>query len=69
MAMLCRKLFLINQRAFTGDGFKILVEAGKIIKPTFVTQAFEALIIFNKQFTGMAYSQFYQKLGIGFPGA
>jgi hypothetical protein len=41
------KLLLVNQRAFTGDHFKIFMETCKIVEATFVTKAFDALIVFN----------------------
>jgi hypothetical protein len=60
---------LIGQGAFPGDHLKILMKAGEVIKAAFITKPFDALVVFNKQFAGMAHSQFDQELRISFPGS
>ena len=59
---------MVVKRAFTGDHFKILMKTGEIIKPTFITKLFDADIIFDQQFAGMANPYFYHELRIRFPG-
>ena len=69
-ARLCRHdLFLVAQRAFAGDQFKVFVKAGEVIEPAFITKLFYTQVVFDQQFTGMSYPYFDQELRIGLSGA
>ena len=48
LLLIRHKFFLIDQRAFAGDHFKIFVEGGEIIKSAFITKLFNAQAAFNK---------------------
>ena len=63
---LSHKFSLVSKRAFAGDHFKIFMKTGEIIKAAFVAKLFNAQIVFNKKFAGMADADLDKELGIGF---
>jgi hypothetical protein len=63
---LCNEFFLVTERAFAGDHFKVLVKTGKVVEPAFVAKLFDAQVVFDEQLTGLAYAYFYKELRIGF---
>src|SRR5882724_317623 len=66
--LLCYKFLLVAKGAFAGNEFKILMEAGEIIKPAFITKLFYAKIVFYQQLAGMPHPYLDHELRIGFPG-
>jgi hypothetical protein len=66
---LTHKFSLVGERAFARDQFKIFMKAGKVIKAAFVTKLFNAQVVFNKKFTGMAHPDLDEELRVSFPGS
>jgi hypothetical protein len=60
------KTLLIPQRGLPLYHFKMFVEAGKVVKTTFVADLFYSQFIVYQQFAGMAYPYFAYKLRVGF---
>ena len=61
-SQLPHKFALVVERAFAGDQFKVFMEAGKIIKAAFIAKLFNAQVVFNQEFAGMAHPYLNQKL-------
>lgn len=60
--MLCfLVMFPVFRRRSAGDGFKMAVKIGEIIKPAFITDLRYAFMRLCKQFTGMPDANLYQE--------
>jgi hypothetical protein len=59
----------VELRAFAGDRFEVLVEAGEIVEAALVAKLFDADPVVEEQFTGVAYPDLGQELGKGLSGA
>ena len=53
---LSHKFPLVSKRTFAGNQFEIFMKAREIIKTAFIAKLFDAEIIFNQQFAGMAHA-------------
>jgi len=62
-------LLLIFLRTLARYSLEILMEAGKIIKATFIAKLFYAQLIFNQKFTGLTDAKFGKKLRVRFASA
>jgi hypothetical protein len=54
-------LFLIFQRTFAGDQFKVFIETGKIIKSALITQLLYTKVVFDQQLAGVADTEFEEE--------
>lgn len=62
------KLFLITERAFAGDHFKVFVKAGKVVEAAFIAKLFDAQVVLNEQLAGLSYAYLDEELRIGLSG-
>jgi hypothetical protein len=46
--LLCYEFFLVTERAFAGDHFKVFVKTGEIVEPAFVAKLFYTQVVFNE---------------------